>query len=412
MVFRGFRMHALGQLRTLSFHQGMAMKLTHFHIFMIGWAYYLGGPVIVAYLGLLNRVESAGAWVYYIQKIGTEHGLLILYVALMPAAYFIGDKLSQQFKRARPRVNYVRLANWLMWPAYAFLLVVLTVSARELLFAGYAKGYDLYLMGPIATLQMLILFQYLLYKSSGNRAAAKLNAYLLIATSVILLGMGGRLYVVTSLAAIYFYYWNWGSKNATSRRNSLIAMFAFLIMLAAIGMWRMGEANLIQLGFYLFAEPLFTSISAFSFMQNWEMVLFDAPKDFFFAFLNIVPSWIWEDKAEYFSELLTEKIGVLSPFGALSIVASSAGNFGFIGGLLFIMLVGFIMGRSRLNAVSPISRALYCYLTGLLLFIFFRDPFQIQVKLVLTGFLLALFYQSISAFSAPTTRRQPTLRPN
>ena len=388
------------------------MKLTHFHIFMIGWAYYLGGPVIVAYLGLLNRIESAGAWVYYIQNIGTDNSLLILYVALMPAAFFIGDKLSQQLKRARPRVNYVRLANWLMWPTYASLLIIFTVTAKELLFAGYAKGYDLYLMGPIATLQMLILFQYLLYKSSSNLAAAKLNAYLLIATSVILLSMGGRLYVVTSLVAIYFYYWNWGSRNATSRRNSLLAMFVLLILLAVIGMWRMGEANLSQLGFYLFAEPLFTSISAFSFMENWEVVLFDMPKDFFFSFLNIVPSWIWEDKAEYFSELLADKIGVLSPFGALSIVASSAGNFGFIGGLLFVMLVGFIMGRSRLNAVSPISMALYCYLTGLLLFIFFRDPFQIQVKLVLTGFLLALFYQSISVFSAPTIRRQPALRPN
>lgn len=381
------------------------MKLTHFHVFMIGWAYYLGGPVIVAYFGLLNRIESAGAWVYYIQTIGTDHGLLILYVALMPFAFFIGDKISQQFKRARPRVNYVRLANWIMWPAYALLLVVFTISARELLFSGYAKGYDLYLMGPIATLQMLILFQYLLYKSSGNMAAAKLNAYLLIATSVILLGMGGRLYVVTSLAAIYFYYWNWGLKNSISRRNTLVGMFFILILLAVIGMWRLGEASFIQFGFYLFAEPLFTSISAFSFMQNWEVVLFDAPKDFFFSFLNIVPSWIWKDKAEYFSTLLTDSISVLSPFGALSIVASSAGNFGFIGGLLFVMLVGFVMGRTRLNAVSPISRALYCYLTGLLLFIFFRDPFQIQVKLVLTGFLLALFYKSISGFSAPTIKK-------
>jgi hypothetical protein len=390
----------------------MAMKLTHVHVFMIGWVYYLGGPVIVAYLGLLNRIESAGAWVYYIQKIGTDNWLLVLYVALMPIAFILGDRLSRQFKRARPRFSYVRMANWLVWPVYAVLLVVFTASAQELLFSGYAKGYDLYLMGPIATLQMLILFQYLLYKSSGNQVAARLNAYLLAATSVVLLGMGGRLYVVTALAAIYFYYWNWGAKNANSRRNSLIAMFFLLILLAVIGMWRMGEANFIQLGFYLFAEPLFTSISAFSFMQNWEVVLFDAPKDFFFAFLNIVPSWVWEDKAEYFSELLTDKISVLSPFGALSIVASSAWNFGFIGGLLFVTLVGFVMGRSRANAVSPISKALYCYLTGLLLFIFFRDPFQIQVKLVSTGFLLALFYQSISVLSAPTTRRQPVLRPN
>jgi hypothetical protein len=177
-------------------------------------------------------------------------------------------------------------------------------------------------------------------------------------------------------------------------------------------MWRMGESNYIQLGFYLFAEPLFTSISAFSFMQNWEGGMFDEPKDFFYAFLNIVPSWIWEDKAEFFSSLVADKFSVLSPFGALSIVASSVGNFGFFGGLIFVSFVGFVMGTSRKNAVSPISKALYCYLTSLILFIFFRDGFQIQVKLVITGFLLALFYQSISLLSAPTLSKPKRLRLN
>jgi hypothetical protein len=382
-----------------------ARKLTHLHVFLLGWAYYLGGPVIVAHLGLLNSIQSAGAWVYYIGITGTGHWPLFLYVLLMPLAYVAGDRLSRKFKGARPGASYVRLANWLTWPAYAGLLVAFTIAARELLFSGYSEEYDLYLMGPLATLQMLILFQYLMYRSSGASIAAKLNMILLVATSIILLGMGGRLYVVTSLAAIYFYYWNWGSKSAAARRKSLFAIFWIIIALALVGMWRMGDINFIQLGIYLFVEPLFTSISAFSFMQNWEGALFAAPKDFFQAFLNIVPSWLWQDKAEYFSTLVSEGYGVLSPFGALSIVASTVGNFGFIGGLIFVLLVGFVMGRSRINAVTPISRALYCYLTGLVLFIFFRDPFQIQVKLVLTGYLLAAFYQAISALSKPSSRK-------
>jgi hypothetical protein len=382
-----------------------ARRLTHLHVFMLGWAYYLGGPVIVAQLGLLNSIQSAGAWVYYIGITGTGHWPLIFYVLLMPLAYIAGDKLSRRFKGARPGTSYVRLANWITWPAYAGLLIAFTLAARELLFSGYEEEYDLYLMGPLATLQMLILFQYLMYRSSGVTVAARLNLILLVATSIILLGMGGRLYVVTSLAAIYFYYWNWGSKSAAARRKSLFKIFWIMIAFAVIGMWRMGETNYLQLGFYLFAEPLFTSISAFSFMQNWEGALFAAPKDFFQAFLNIVPSWLWQDKAEYFSSLVTEGYGVLSPFGALSIVASTVGNFGFIGGLAFVLLVGFIMGRSQINAVTPISRALYCYLTGLVLFIFFRDPFQVQVKLVLTGYLLAAFYLVISALSKPSLGR-------
>lgn len=388
------------------------MRLTHVHIFLIGWAYYLGGPVIVASLGLLNTVESAGAWVYYIENIGGRQWGLFLYVALMPIAFIFGDKIAHLYKPTQPRASHVQLANWFVWPIYALLLVLFTVSARELLFSGYTKGYDLYLMGPIATLQMLILYQYVLYKSSGIVVAARLNLILLIATSVVLLGMGGRLYVITAFAAIYFYYVNWGSKNAAERRKYLFLIVIILISLAVLGMWRMGEFNYMQLGFYLFAEPLFTSISAFSFMQNWEGGLFDTPTDFFHAFLNIVPSWLWEDKAEYFSSLAADKFNVLSPFGALSIVVSSVGNFGFLGGLIFISFVGFVMGRSQQNAVSPISKALYCYLTGLILFIFFRDGFQIQVKLVITGFLLALFYQSISLLSAPVSSRAKRWRLN
>jgi hypothetical protein len=388
-----------------------ARTLTHVHVFLLGWAYYLGGPVVVAQLGLLNSIQSAGAWVYYIGITGAGHWPLLLYVLLMPFAYVAGDRLSRQFKGARPAASYVRLANWVTWPAYAGLLVAFTLAASELLFSGYSEGYDLYLMGPIATLQMLILFQYLMYRSSGGAIAAKLNMMLLVATSIILLGMGGRLYVVTSLAAIYFYYWNWGAKSAAARRKSLFTIFWVMIALAVIGMWRMGETNYIQLGFYVFAEPLFTSISAFSFMQNWEGALFEAPKDFFHAFLNIVPSWLWHDKAEYFASLVTESYSVLSPFGALSIVVSTVGNFGFVGGLIFVLLVGFVMGRSRINAVSPIAKALYCYLTGLLLFIFFRDPFQVQIKLVLTGYVLAAFYQGISALSKPSPKkRQPRHR--
>ena len=387
-------------LRKYSFPRSK-MRLTHNHVFLMGWAYYLGGPVIVAYLGLLNSIESAEAWLKYIDTEGTWKWALPLYVAAMPFFFVLGDRLSSLFKPAKPRAAHVRLANWVMWPLYALLLLVLVVAASDMIFSGYVGGYDPAIMGPIATLQMLILFQYLLFKSTGNRVAARLNLVLLIVCSVILLSMGGRLYVATSLAAIMFYKWNWEAKAASARRRALMWALLLVVVFAMLGMLRMGVFNPFFLVLYIFLEPLFTSISAFSVMQGEEWLLFDVPKDFFYAFLNIVPTWLWQDKAAFILESTAEKFAILSPFGAKSIVASTVQNFGFVGGLVFMSFVGYVMGRSRINSTSPISKAFYCYLTGLLLFIFFRDPFQIQVKLVLTGFLLVWLYRGISAMVTP-----------
>ena len=384
---------------------GFKLRVTHNHVFLLGWAYYLAGPVIVAYLGWLGSVESAEAWLKYIDTDGDSRWALPLYVALMPLVFISGSKLSNLFKPAKPRAVYVRLANWITWPLYALLLAVLVFLASDLMFSGYVGGYDAAIMGPIATLQMLILFQYLLFKSAGIRVAAKLNLALLVVCSLVLLSMGGRLYIATALAAVLFYKWNWEHKSASARHRALMWAFLVILLLAILGMLRMGVFNPFFLVIYMFLEPLFTSISAFSAMRG-EWVWFDVSNDFIYAFLNIVPSWLWEGKAAYIASVADSDIFVLSPFGAKSIVASTVQDFGFVGGLIFISLVGFVMGRSRSNATSPISIAFYCYLTGLLLFVFFRDPFQIQVKLVLTGFLLMWIYRGISALAAPSRRTQ------
>lgn len=384
---------------------GFKLRLTHNHVFLLGWAYYLAGPVVVAYLGLLGSVESAEAWLKYIDTEGDARWALPIYVALMPLAFLSGSKLSNLIRPAQPRAVHVQSVNWITWPLYALLLAILVFLASELMFSGYVGGYDAAIMGPIATLQMLILFQYLVFKSAGLRVAEKLNLALLVVCSLVLLSMGGRLYIATALAAVLFYNWNWRHKSAFARHRALMWAFLVILLLAILGMVRMGVFNPFFLVIYMFLESLFTSISAFSAVGG-EWVWFDISNDFIYAFLNIVPSWLWEGKAAYIASVADSEVLVLSPFGAKSIVASTVQDFGFAGGLIFIALVGFVMGRSRANATSPISIALYCYLTALLLFVFFRDPFQIQIKLVLTGFLLMWLYRGMSALAAPTRRTQ------
>lgn len=376
------------------------MRLTHVHIFLIGWAYYLGVPVIFAYAGILDSVGFADPWLRFVDTEGSWKWALPLYTVLMPIAFYWGDKLSYLTRRIKPQITRIRLANKVLLPIYALLLLLFIVAAREMLFSGYVEGYDASLiMGPISTLQMVILFQYILCKASGNKSAARLNMLLLFLSSAVLLGMGGRLYVMTSLVAMYVYFLNWGAKNNRARRRSLLWVFVVPIPFALIGMWRFGTLDFNVWSFFmnLFTEPFLTSISAFTFMQSGNWLFLDLREDFFFAFLNIVPSAIWVDKLDFFSSIGTEDF--VSPFGAMSLVTSSVMNFGFVGGLIFIAFVGFVMGRSQRNATSPITKALYCYLVSLILFVFFRDPFYIQIKLVLTGLLLAWLYRRVSDLS-------------
>jgi hypothetical protein len=145
-------------------------------------------------------------------------------------------------------------------------------------------------MGPITTLQILIFSSIFCLNQQEIESPAESGS------SDRLFGdfaeHGRTSYVATSLAAIMFYKWNWEAKAASARRRALMWALLLVVVFAMLGMLRMGVFNPFFLVLYLFLEPLFTSISAFSVMQGEEWLLFDVPKDFFYAFLNIVPTWL------------------------------------------------------------------------------------------------------------------------
>ena len=367
----------------------------HLPLFLVGWIYYLVVPLVAGFSGALDAMDAAEPVARYFS--GQQRGMiaLISYVALMPLAFIAGDRLSRILRTPRPRPGIARRSHWLLLCAYAVLLAAFTLAARDVLFAGYIDGVDSSLTGPIATMAMVILFHYLSRQADECKSEARATGLLLVAACVVLLGMGGRLYMVTALVAIYFHWWHWLSRDRAARIRSLVLVFAAPLALALIGMWRIGSIDFTTLGFYLFAEAFFSSISALSLMlgNTWSWI--DAPRDFFSAFLNIVPTVIWSDKGDFLVSL-SDSLDFESPFGAMSILTSTIGKFGFFGGLAFIAAVGYLLGRARLAARYPTARALYCYLAAMLPFEFFRDPMQIQVKLVFTGFLLFWLYRFLA----------------
>lgn len=363
---------------------------------MFGWTLYVALILAGGWLGLFATMEAAAPAARYFEGASGSWWGLFLYAALMPLAFVAGSRLAGVSRRIGTWSMSLTLQNVIVAPIYAILLIVFTASASGLLFQGYLEGVDSSLVGPLATLELMLLFQYLACRAANRRVFQRLFGVLLVLSSITLLGMGGRLYVASVLFGLYFYWWKWVARDALARRRSLKWAALAPIAFALIGMWRLGSFEPREIGFYLLAEPLFTSISAISFMLGETWSMFDVPKDFFSAFINIVPAALWPGKAEFVTSLSDTSLDFESPFGAMSIVTSSVANFGFVGGLVFIGLVGSLFGWAEKNAGTPLLRAFYCYLVALLPFLFFRDPFQVQIKLVVTGFLLVAFHVALS----------------
>lgn len=362
----------------------------------------LAAPV-AEYLSGSNRWKENPWWPY-----------LLAYVLLTPLAYCFGSWIGGLLRRRTPSPDVPSRLSWGMLAVYAVLLALFAAEARDLLFTGYLEGVDVTVIGPIATMATVLLLHWLVCKNAGERWQALVTAVLLLIACVVLLSMGGRLYAVSILVAVYFRWWNWGARSNQARRWSAVWLFAVPFALAVLGMWRTGETDSSTLSFYLLVESLFTSISMLSLMLGGTWSWLDMPREFFSAFLNIVPTVLWPDKAESVGSLLDSNLTFESPFGAMNILASSVGNFGYVGGLVFLALVGFIMGRVARNATSVVDRALYCYLACLLPFEFYRDPMRVQVKLVVTGFVLAWLYRLLATRGRGTgivaggqTRLQP-----
>ncbi len=369
-------------------------RLSHLHLFVIGWVYYLLIPVLAGRFGLFESSDSFSLMRRFCSPTDPWWPALILYVILLPLAFVAGSALAGRMPSMRGIRTPLEGPGRVLLPFYALALLLTGYAARGNLFAGYSEDLDLTVVGPVSTLQMCLLFQYLAARAGRSRSARWLGLLLLI-SSVLLIGMGGRLYVLSALAAIYIDWWKFRAADARARRRSLIAVIATPLVFGVVGMLRLGVFDLADLSFYVFAEPLFTSISAFTLMDGNGWALLDAPRDFFSAFINLIPAAVWPGKTEYVITLLDTSLKFEAPFGAISIVASTIGNFGYLGGPVFVAVVGFVMERVRRHTGAAAGRALYCYLCGLLPFMFFRDPFPVQIKVALIGFVLIWLNRTI-----------------
>jgi hypothetical protein len=366
--------------------------IDHRVLFIFGYFFYLFTPYIVGTGKMFEGYPGVGLFQSLFQLLPPEKLRLYMIITLawLPA-FFLGHFTFQLFVPGQVRLQkYAATPVSLSIPYVASLLfmalVVFIYLARNSILGNYSN-YDVGARGKMSTLLVIFNFfmVYLLLSIRGRPAMMIAGALI---TAMILLAMGGRMYVFQTFIVILIYKTSFSHRKWTFLQ---ILSFAGIGLLtgSAFGLWRMGSSlNIDSAAYSFFAEPTFTWFSTTSFLINNDISLLNWPANFLSSFLNLVPNTIISLKP-YLVSLESMASGYKNPLGADSAWSTLVINFGSIGSVVFIFITGFILNFLRYNSAgSRFGAVYYIMVCGIIPFQFFRDGFFILNKQLFFNFLI------------------------
>ncbi|HHB9146499.1 O-antigen polymerase [Klebsiella pneumoniae] len=218
------------------------------------------------------------------------------------------------------------------------------------------------------------------------------SSFITLTNSVILLGLGGRMYVLVVLICILTYLI---LHLKVSIKKILILSAISFVLLLVMGIVRQGgEINRKGLFFIFIAEPMFNWLSTGSLLKYNHLNYFEIPNILLSSIVSMIPTVVWNGKNEFISQLSGKGSYLIeSPVGGTNIIASLISSFGVIGSLISIYVFGFFGGflikKSYKNSFCFMSLCAFC---ALMPFMFFRDNIIIfQKNLLFNGILLPFF---------------------
>ena len=367
------------------------MKLYHNYLFLFGFFYYLVCPIVVQYFGLLEEFpamklfyESTLTGDLLIRYLLMSLCLLItFYAGSYSALFFRRNKLNKLLilEKEKNVKSYPSVKIWFLLPIF-LINQYLIISHRSILFTGYTFDYPVDFLGKIATLNSLYLFLFLYTRMIPDKKKGLLT-FLLIENSLVLIGMGSRMFVLIPVVAFLVYLVDRGKIKI---RKLLFVSIICILFFVVVGVFRVGRSEIVSDVFLYIglSEPLLTWLTASSFVENNPSIhLIDYPENFIGTFLNFIPSFLFPNKADFIPSIPYEYD---SPFGATSILTSLYGNFGILIAPLVMFVGGFLLTVIRYKKNIFFQIYYYCC-CGIIPFLLFRDM-QSANKLLFTGFLL------------------------
>ena len=367
-------------------------RIDHRNLFLFGYVFYFLTPYLFGISHFFTNLPGVELYQSFFNKIPQEQLVLYAIVTLLwLPAFYLGHfcfSLLKPYKMSLQLFPQTALTKSVDYIAVLLLgmLAVFAFISRNSILGGYGS-YDIGARGKMSTLLVVYNF-FIAYQLVSRQKVSYLLMAGAAATAVLLLTMGGRMYVMQTFLVLLMY-----KTSFAKRRFSVVqfAVFGVVIFIIAsfIGIWRLGIAfNPVTASYSLFAEPVFTWFSTSAYLGSNPIPLFNIPVNFLTSFFNLVPNTFFSLQ-QYAVPTSRMAANYQNPLGADSIWTNVVINFGSMGSVFFFFVTGFMLNFLRHNSEGRrFGAAYYILVCSLLPFQFFRDGFYILNKQLFFNFLI------------------------
>lgn len=381
MAFLDFLVYFFSAI-TLLMVSAFFIKSKHLgFLFLLGFGilYYLVLPLVSFDISLVSEFPGVSSWRSEFEGGRYKYSLVTIYTLfiffnLYLIEFFIKKVKFRNisFSILQPKVLLLTLVGLLS------ILFYIWFQAKGMFFRGYTEGYNPSLMGQMATFNLILNFFSLYCFFVGSKKLRVAFVSLLVINSILLLSMGGRMYVVTVLVPWILFALNEGKPI---KLKMVVFIFAFVVLFSLVGVARSGAFNYSLINYFIVAEPMFTSYSAVSYLSNNEIMIFGKPVLMIYSFIGLLPSFIVPDKKSLYIEPFDLGIVYEAPFGATSILVYILVSFGVVGASFFLYFLSLFFEIFRRNAESDVLiRASYYSCLSVIPFLFFRETFYVSIR--------------------------------
>jgi hypothetical protein len=366
--------------------------IDHKILFLFGYIFYLFTPYLIGVTDVFQGFPGMELYRGFFKRI--PESKLITYAGItlfwLPSFYLghLCFKFLKPFKRSLQRFPETAADKGLPYVILLLLFVLLpfTYISRNSIFGSY-DSYDIGARGKMSTL--LVVFNFFLsYQMITRQRVSMLLVIGTISTALLLLTMGGRMYVMQTFIIFLIYKTSFAEKRFTAFQIITVSILGFLIA-GFVGVQRLGASFSIEKATYsLLAEPAFTWFSTSTYLISNDIPLFNIPQNFLTSFLNLVPNTFFSLQP-YVVSTQAMVVNYESPLGADSIWTNIVINFGSVGSFFFLFITGFILNFLRhLSENNRFAAVYYIMVCSILPFQFFRDGFYILNKQLFFNFLI------------------------
>ncbi|MCO8051206.1 O-antigen polymerase [Proteus penneri] len=356
-------------------------KINAIYFFLFGFLYYIISPVISLYF-------FDESWFVLIAKQHVklnDYGLVYSFISVLcllifSLAYIIFSNLKflktnigekEKEHKLLPSIIFIIILSLLLFT------IIKSYHSGVILFSGYNEGYNISLLGPLATIS----FSSIIFMFYFEKKKYKIGFFIIyLISNIFLLGMGSRMFFLIGLISIAINEYHKNPQIIKTLKFYILSISLFLFILF-IGIWRSNsEFSLEKLLGIFFAEPLFTSISAINYLNTIENEsLIKIPWDVVASILNFIPSEIFKDKIVIISQIAYD-IKSYSPFGASSLLTNIYINFGILFPI-YVFSIGMLFGILSKLSYNKLIYSIYIATLPLLMFHFFREGFITYIKI-------------------------------